>query len=93
MHVGLSRGVPVSVYHEDVQVFHITCDLSKYPNRVTVHKDSLSHGMLPLVGRHRDISANTTWLSFHKKTDEDLTSWLSILWAKVSYRTTNKVST
>ena len=63
-----------------------TCDLSKYPNKVTVHRDSLSHGMLPLVGRHNDISTNTMWLSFHKNTDEDLTSWLSILWEKVSCR-------
>jgi hypothetical protein len=93
MCVGLARGISVSAYHEDVQVFHITCDLSKYPNKVTVHRDSLSHGTPPLVGRHSDISANIMRLSFHKKTDEVLTSWLNILWEKVSYRTTNKVST
>ncbi|KAH9058820.1 hypothetical protein EDB87DRAFT_845113 [Lactarius vividus] len=58
---------------------YITCNLSKYPNSVTVHLDSLSHGTPPLVGRHSEISADTICLSFHRKTDEDLTSWLSIL--------------
>lgn len=88
MHVGLARGVPGGQSTmRTCKCFTLpTCDLSKYPNKVTVHRDSLSHGMLPLVGRHSDISTNTMWLSFHKNTDEDLTSWLSILWEKVSCR-------
>ncbi|KAH8995717.1 hypothetical protein EDB92DRAFT_159015 [Lactarius akahatsu] len=72
---------------------YITCDLSKYPNSVTVHLDSLSHGTLPLVGRHSETSADTICLSFHRKTDEDLTSWLSILGEKVSHGTTDRIST